>query len=233
MIMSNETDLLYFYSPGACSLSGQVVLEWLGEPYELCRVDPAVRAGEAFRRINPQGKVPALRTGGVFVAENSAILQHLAQRQADKDLMPPLGSPERDTLQQWLSYLGSSFHVAFYPYFMPSRYVKDEALFPAVKEAALEQIRKQFAFVDAHLQGREYMLGETRSVLDPYLYAMSRWGKRLMDVPSEFPNVARHQARMEAEPAVQFALSSEQGEATNSPSGAFRGQVSLDEAAAS
>lgn len=224
-------DILYFYSPGACSLSGQVVLEWLGEPYQLCRVDPAVRAGETFRRVNPQGKVPALRTGSRFVAENSAVLLHLAERQPDKGLVPPIGSADRDSLHQWLSYLGSGFHVAFYPYFVAFRYVKDEASYPSVKEAAVEQIKKQFAFVNDNLEGHEYLLNGTRSILDPYLYAMSRWGKRLFDVASEFPNVARHQEMMEKEPAVQFALSTEKGEATTSPSGAFQGHVNLDEAA--
>jgi len=43
--------------------------------------------------------------------------------------------------------------------------------------------------------------------------------------------VAHHQEMMEQEPAVQFALSTEKGEAATSPSGAFQGHVNLDEAA--
>lgn len=46
-----------FYAPGACSLAPYIVLEWIGEPYELEKVkfgDPE------YTKINPLGQVPAM-----------------------------------------------------------------------------------------------------------------------------------------------------------------------------
>jgi glutathione S-transferase len=218
---------IIFYSPGACSLSCMVVAEWVGEPYELCRVERDVRSSDAFKRINPRAQVPALRIGDRTLVEASAILVHLAERRPGSNLLSPAGTAERDTLNQWLSYFGSGFHVSFYPFFMPGRYIKDPTLHGAVKDAAIDQIRAQLAHVDRQLSGCSYVLGEARSVLDPYLYAMSRWAVSLVDMPREYPNVAAHQERMQKDAAVQFVLATERGEAATPASGACRGHVML------
>jgi glutathione S-transferase len=225
------TDTLYFYSPGACSLGGIVVLEWLGEDYRLCRVEPAERTGSTYGRVNPQKKVPAIRVDGRTFAENGAILTHLAERRPDGSLAPKARSPDRDDLNEWLSYLSSGFHVAFYPLFMPQRYAVDPAAHATVKAAATEQLRAEASFVDGRLAGRSYVMGDARSVLDPYLYAMARWLRPMFDVASEFPHLARHLATMETDDGVRFGLAVERGDASVS-SGGFKGHVALDDVAA-
>lgn len=219
--------VLYFYSPGTCSLSGMVVLEWLGLPYRLCRVEKEVRATEAFRKINPWGKVPAMNTDHHSLAENSCILQHLANQKPEANLSPAFASPKWDEMTQWLSYLASGFHAAFYPYFLTARYIQDPKLYPAVKEAALEQIAKQLDYVNGRLEKSEWLLGEQKSILDPYLYAMSRWAKSLFALPEKYPALDKHQKKLEADTAVQFALALEQGKEAVSPSGAFKGHIEL------
>lgn len=219
-------DTLLFYSPGACSLAAMVVLEWAEQPYRLCRVDREVRATDVYKRINPLAQVPALKLGDRVLTENAAVLAHLADRRPDLALLPPHATPERDRATQWLSYFGSSFHASFYPWFGPQRYIKEASLQPAVKEAAVENIRARLAYVDQALAGRSYLLGE-RSVLDAYLYAMSRWANKIVDVPKEYPNVAAHQKRLEQDPAVQFALATERGEPGTSPSGKLLGTVDV------
>jgi glutathione S-transferase len=221
-------DTLLFYSPGACSLASQVVLEWINQPYKLCRVDPSVRGSDAFKRINPLGKVPALRLGKRILTESSAILVYLANRRPDLELVPPAGTVQGDEMNQWLSYFSSGFHVAFYPYFLTGRYAIDPAAFPTVKDAAIKQIRKEYTFVDRHLANRRYVLGEVRSILDPYLNAMARWAVPLFDIPTEYPNVAQHMSMMNIDPAVRFAYAIERGETDVQSSGEFAGLVELD-----
>lgn len=224
---------LLFYTPGACSLSCMVTLDWIGKPYRLSRVDRTVRSQPAFARINPRGQVPALQMDGRLLAENAAILAGLADRAPESRLIPVGPSAERDEVNQWLSYFGSGFHVAFYPFFLTDRYIQDPVLFPQIKAAALENIRKNLAYVDQRLEGQTWVHGGRRSVLDPYLYAMSRWTKSLVDVPKEYPNVARHQATLEADPSVQFALATEKGTAGDvSPSGALQGHLTFEALAA-
>lgn len=221
----DDTPILFF-SPGSCSLTGIVVLDWIGRPFALCRVDRATRGTPAFKRINPQGKVPALRTNGRNLAELHAILMHLGVGR--DDLIGREGTAERDDVNFWLSYFGSGFHVAFYPWFGPRRFVRDEALEPAVKEAAVDRIHDAYAFVEAALETGPYMLGERKTVLDPYLYAMARWGRSIFDVPSLYPRIGAHLALMEEEPSVRFALAVERCEEATAPIGEYVGEVSLD-----
>src|SRR6266852_1974530 len=75
-------DTLY-YSPGACSLIVHCLLEEMGSPFEARRVDLAAKEhhGEAYRRINPKGKVPALVTAEGTLTESMAIIEHICDRQ--------------------------------------------------------------------------------------------------------------------------------------------------------
>lgn len=219
--------LLYFYSPGTCALGGMVVLEWLSLPYSLCEVDRRTRASEAFKKVNPFGKVPALRAGDRFIVESSAIILHLINLKPQSGLSPEVGSAKWDEQNQWFSYLASGFHASFYPFFSPGRYILDDNLQPKIKEAALVQIRNQYEYVEKHLSENEWMLGKKKSVLDPRFYAMSRWGNNSFQMKEEFPNVYRHQKKLEEDPAIQFALAVEKGEVAKSPSGVFQGQIDL------
>jgi glutathione S-transferase len=75
--------LTLYYAPGACSMAAHIVLEESGEPYEPRRVDLAngEQRTEAYLKINPQGRVPALRLdNGEPLAENTAILPYLGKR---------------------------------------------------------------------------------------------------------------------------------------------------------
>ena len=44
-----------YYSPGACSLSVHIVLEWIGKPYKAFQVNPS---DPDYRLINPAGPCP-------------------------------------------------------------------------------------------------------------------------------------------------------------------------------
>lgn len=218
---------VFFYSPGACSLSGQIVLEWLGQPYRLCRVDARLRQTPAFRRVNPLGKVPALLVDGHVLAENSAILTHLAERRSG--LLPPHATPPRDRANQWLSYIGTTLHTAFSPTFGAQRYVDYPFMEAAVVESARRRVKAELAHVNRCLgEGSGWLVGQQATAADAYLYAISRWGKKLVDIPQVWPHLHRHQRMMEADPAVIFALATEKGDTARSPSGGCEGHVTLE-----
>src|SRR5215510_3972761 len=77
------TMLTLYYAPGACSLASHIVLEESGEKYEGKRVDlgKGEQKTEAYLKIHPLGRVPALRLdGGEHITENTAILPYLGKR---------------------------------------------------------------------------------------------------------------------------------------------------------
>jgi glutathione S-transferase len=61
------------------------------------------------------------------------------------------------------------------------------------------------------LQDRDFAVGNTYSIVDPYLLVYFRWGNRMkLDMAGRFPSWTAHARRLETRPAVQRALAAEQ-----------------------
>ena len=111
--------LTLYYTPGACSMAAHIVLEESGEKYETKKVDLAAgeQRTEAYLKINPLGRVPALLDNGEPLAENTALLPFLGKRFG---LWPENALAEAKAL--WLiGFLASSVHVAFAHVSRPSQ----------------------------------------------------------------------------------------------------------------
>ena len=91
------------------------MLEELGVPYELVRIDirdEQSRADPAFRAASPMGKVPALEDGAVRIWDSGAICAYLADQYPAAKLAPPIGSPDRGTYLMWLMYTNAVIEPA-------------------------------------------------------------------------------------------------------------------------
>jgi len=92
------------------------MLEELGVDYELVPVD--VRGGahksEAFRALNPMGKLPTLVDGDTVITESAAIALHLADRYGLGTLAPALDDPARATYYRWILYSPSVIEPGCY-----------------------------------------------------------------------------------------------------------------------
>ena len=75
-----------FWSPRTRATRVHWMLEELGEPYELVRIDlrdPASRSNPDFVAASPMSKVPAIDDGEVAMADSAAICMYLADRYPD------------------------------------------------------------------------------------------------------------------------------------------------------
>src|SRR5690606_10826 len=163
-----------YYSPGACSLSDHIVLEWIGRPYEAVRVSRDERKSPAFLELNPAGAVPVLQDGDWVLTQNAAILNFLADSFPEARLGGD-GTPKgRAEVNRWLSFVNSDVHPAFKPLFGATTYLEDEAVIARTKDAARASLRTLFERADARLAASEWIAG-TRSIADPYLYVVTRW----------------------------------------------------------
>jgi len=197
-----------YYSPGACSLSDHIVLEWIGRPYEAVRVSRDERKSPAFLELNPAGAVPVLQDGDWVLTQNAAILNFLADSFPEARLGGD-GTPKgRAEVNRWLSFVNSDVHPAFKPLFGATTYLEDEAVIARTKDAARASLRTLFERADARLAASEWIAG-TRSIADPYLYVVTRWAKAQDVDLSGLDNLARFSARMEADPAVRKVLAVE------------------------
>jgi glutathione S-transferase len=192
-----------YYSPGACSLSPQIVLQESGLAYEPVLASTKTHQladGTDYYSINPLGYVPLLELdNGTRLHEGPAIVQYIADQVPEKKLAPANGSFERYKLQEWLNFIGTEVHKGFGPLFKPTTPEN-------YKPIALEALTKRLQWVDEQLAGKSYLLGEQFSVADAYLYTVSRWAGFVGLDLSGMANILAFQQRMAQRPAVQAAL---------------------------
>ncbi len=192
-----------YYSPGACSLSPQIVLQESGLAYEPVLASTKTHQladGTDYYSINPLGYVPLLELdNGARLHEGPAIVQYIADQVPGKNLAPANGSFERYKLQEWLNFIGTEIHKGFGPLFKPTTPEN-------YKPIALEALTKRLQWVDEQLAGKSYLLGEQFSVADAYLYTVSRWAGFVGLDLSGMANILAFQQRMAQRPAVQAAL---------------------------
>jgi glutathione S-transferase len=195
-----------YYSPGACSLSPHIVLRESGLPFELVLASTKTKKledGSDFNAINPKGYVPVLELdNGERLTEGPAIVQYLADQVPEKALAPANGTFARYRLQEWLNFITSELHKSFGPLFGPD--APD-----AYKQVLKKRIAQRFAYVDTALGTKPFLLGDTFSVADAYLFVMGRWAPNVGIDISQLKNLTAFIARVKERPAVQAALEAE------------------------
>ena len=196
---------------GACSLASHIALIWGGVPYELVMLSHAEAGGDAFKRVNPKGAVPALALDdGTVLTESLAVLQHVAALAPGARLgADPGDALEQARMNELLADLVSDVHKAWAPVFAPSRYVTQKANEDDAKQAALAQLDKQYARLDRMMQGRDWALFGRRTVADAYLYVMCRWKDKTPAPIAAYPALAAFKARLDADAGVRQAMQEE------------------------
>jgi glutathione S-transferase len=199
-----------YYSPGACSLGIHVLLEEIGKPYEVERVD--LQKGQqyetGFTSINPKSKVPTLkRDDGSVLTEFPAIATWLARTNSGKALLPSDAEGEARALEA-MDYVVSTMHMqGFSRMFRPMNFAPSEADHEKVKARGREIFEKGLNLMSQALEGKEYVAGKF-SVADAALFYVEFWAAGRMKMPLP-KNCAAHYERMKSRPAVKRALEQE------------------------
>ena len=199
--------LTLYYAPGACSMASHIVLEESGEKYEAKKVDLAggEQRTEAYRKINPHGRVPALRLdSGEPLAENTAILPYLGKRFG---LWPKNDIGEAKAMSL-IGFFASSVHPAHGHVGRPERYTADASAHPGIKEMGLKTFHGYLQQIDGMLANREWF-SDQYSVLDPYGLVFYAWGVRRELPMSELKNYTAFKDRMVKRPAVGRVIEDE------------------------
>jgi glutathione S-transferase len=195
-----------FLLPGACSLASHIALEEAGLSYETAVVNRQTKAlpdGSDFMKINPKGYVPALQLDdGVVLTEGAAILQYVADQAPAKGLAPAAGTVARYQLQGWLNFIGSEVHKSFSPLFSPVN--SDDW-----KAAARANLDRRLGYLNDHLAAQPFLMGETFTVADAYLFVVLGWSGFVKLDLSPWQALGAFQQRVAARPAVQAAREAE------------------------
>ncbi len=195
-----------YFSPGACSLSPHIVAREAGLDIDLIKTDLKTKHtadGGDFTAINGKGYVPTLQLdNGQILTEGPAIVQYLADQKPASGLAPAAGTMERYRVQEWLNFITSEIHKGFSPLFNPDASADWKA-------AAKANLAQRFEFIDRHLEGKRYLMGDKFTVPDAYLFTVANWGQWAGVDIGQWPNVKAHHACVAARPKVQEALKAE------------------------
>lgn len=195
-----------YYSPGACSLSTHIALREAGFDFDLVKVDLASKkteAGDDFYGIAPKGQVPALKLdNGELLTEGAAIVQYLADQKPDKKLAPAAGSMARYRLVEWLNYVASEMHKSVGALF-------NKKYDDGTKEIMKDALKPKFDYLTTQLKSRPFLMGDTFTVADGYLFTILSWTSHVGVDLSKWPVLTDYLARVAGRPAVQATLKAE------------------------
>jgi glutathione S-transferase len=203
------------YFPSAASMAPHLLLEELGIPFELIKIDKdgGDLDSEAYRKLNPNGLIPVLVDGDLVLYEAAAICLHLSDTHPDAELMPRVGSSERAHAYKWLSWLSTTLQQALILYFYPERWAESDDAVNQIKSHAQQRVLFLLQQIDSHLAASvgPWMLGAKFGVLDVYGMMLCRWTRNFEGQKArDFPSIDLWLKRVLSRPAVQRVFEKEE-----------------------
>lgn len=206
--------LTLYYSPGSCALATHIALIDAGAPFQAKRVNfsESEQRKPDYLAINPKGRVPALVTEQGVLTETPALLAYVAQRFPDAKLAPVDDPFAFARVQEFNSYLCATAHVAHAHLRRGSRWVdaSDTAAIEAMTRHVPVSVTQIFELIDSKMLKGPWVLGDTYSICDPYLYTLSTWLEGDGVDLNRIPKVRDHRARMAARDSVKRARAEQQ-----------------------
>jgi glutathione S-transferase len=189
-----------YYTPTSCGAASFIAahiagLNWEAEPVKL---DTHLTAsGVDFYSINPKGNVPALvLDNGVVLNENASVLQYIAD-QVPGLLAAPYGEVDRYLLMQSLNYTTSEVHPLLGGLFNPEHTEETRAFYHKL-------LGRKLKFMEENLvRGRQYLVGDSLTVADLYLYLVLTWAPMNKVDLEPYPNVLAWFNGIKTNPRVQ------------------------------
>jgi len=167
--------LTFYYHPTPNPMKVALFLAEAELPFTLAPIDTL--KGEQhtpeFRKINPNGKLPAIDDDGKIVFDSNAILLYLAEK-TGRFLGP---DAERGTLLSWLMFIASGLG----PYSGQSvhfRRMAPENIAYACNRY-LREAERHYGVLNDRLEGRQFILGDDYTIVD-----IAAWG--WMTAPASF-----------------------------------------------
>lgn len=194
------------YCPQTRSFTALWMMEEAGQPYELVRVD--IRApghpSEAYKKINPMGKVPGFSDGGNAMGETAAILLYVADKYPQTKLAPAPTDPRRGRFLQWLMFSPTTIE----PVMMEKRL----GTTPNSFSAGWGDYERAMTALENALKPGPYLFGDEFTAADLYIGSALGFGMRfgMVDKRQAFVQFAE---RASARPSFKRATEIEAREA--------------------
>jgi glutathione S-transferase len=196
--------LKLFHAPDSCARAAHIALEEAGAAYEAVAMSLAEgdQRKPDYLAINPKGRVPALMTDHGVLTETPAILTYIAQLHPESVLALPADPFRFAEIQSFNLYLCATLHVAHAHKLRGTRWADDPAAIADMRRKVPVSVGGCFDLIDSALFRGPWVMGETFTICDPYLFVFAEWMEGDGVDPARFPKVLDHRRRMAARPAV-------------------------------
>jgi glutathione S-transferase len=192
------TDELVFYTnPMSRGRIVRWMLEEVGQPYrtEILDYGTTMKASE-YLRINPMGKVPALRHGDTVVTEGAAICAYLADAFPEAGLAPPPRDRLRGPYYRWLFFVAGPLEAA-----MSNKALGFEVPPDGKAMAGYGSLADVVATLEAAVAERSYLVGDRFTAADLLVGSYIGWGTRFGTIEKR-PAFERYVEPLFARPAA-------------------------------
>ena len=200
-----------YYAPATCALASHITLAEAGADYATERIDFKVNQQNSpdYLKINPKGRVPALVTDRGILTETPAMLAYIAQSFPQAGLAPLDDPFAFAQVQSFNSYLCATLHVAHAHKLRGARWATEESSFADMKRMIPKSVGACFALIERNMLKGPWVMGESYTICDPYLYTVALWLEGDGVDLASLPKVADHRKRMSERPAVRKVLAEE------------------------
>ena len=192
-----------YYVPMTRSLRPRWMLEELGVPHELVRLDPKKGDNKTpeYLKLNPTGHVPTLVDGEVALFESAAMLLYLADKHPEKGFAPAVGAgADRAEYLKWIIYAMAELEPGLAAFFAHGIRLPEDKRKADVAAWGKDRAKSAMAPLAARLADREYLVGGGFTAADVLLGSQLGWAKMMGLVEDEV--LGAYLKRVMARPAA-------------------------------
>jgi len=159
-------------------------LEETGLDYEYIAVNfgseegPLGSKSPEYMAINPQGKVPTLIDGSLTLTESAAMLNHIARKAPDSNLIPAHNEDLLARYDEILFFVLSDLEQPLWTNGKHRFALPEDQRVPQMLETANWEFAKAQKALHYHLEGREYVVGESFTAADILVAHTINWAER-------------------------------------------------------
>ena len=166
--------------------------------------DASVKESPEFKKASPQGKVPAIIDGDVFMSEAFLINLYLDKKFPEPPLLPK-DPAKRSEIERFVNEIDKSFVLQIGLLVIECLLKPKEQQKEEIKSAQRAKIREGLQKLDRILEGKEYLFGEfslADVAITPHIAALPILGT---GIPPELKSVTAWFERIKKRPS--FAAS--------------------------
>lgn len=174
-----------YYIPTTRAVRPRWLLEEMGVPYELVRVDMNMTKQPEYQQLHPHGKVPILVDDEVTIFESAAICAYLADKYQSMGFAPTIESPERSYYYQWLFYATSTLEPPIEHFMftvipnLPEKIIPIKVRSAISTEEALQWFDRVAIPLRKLLAEKDYLVGDKLSAADIVIGGVFLWALKL------------------------------------------------------